>query len=96
VEREQGSEDAREHESSGGGSRGLDSRDSDAGTEIPLGKMASSYVSGRLMSDQTEHSRAIMAGYVRSGHYFRSPQKGGRPPKAGLDARQSELAFESE
>ena len=25
-----------------------------------------------------------------------APQKGGRPPKAGLDARQSELAFESE
>jgi hypothetical protein len=25
-----------------------------------------------------------------------APQTGGRPPKAGLDARQSELAFESE
>ena len=25
-----------------------------------------------------------------------APQKGGRPPKTGLDARQSELAFESE
>jgi hypothetical protein len=25
-----------------------------------------------------------------------APQKGGRPPKAGLDARQSELAFASE
>jgi len=25
-----------------------------------------------------------------------APQKGGRPPKAGLDARQSELTFESE
>jgi hypothetical protein len=25
-----------------------------------------------------------------------APQKGGRPLKAGLDARQSELAFESE
>jgi putative transposase len=25
-----------------------------------------------------------------------APRKGGRPPKAGLDARQSELAFESE
>jgi putative transposase len=25
-----------------------------------------------------------------------APQKGGRPPKSGLDARQSELAFESE
>ena len=34
VEREQGSADAREHESSDGGSRGVDSRDSDAGTEI--------------------------------------------------------------
>jgi hypothetical protein len=25
-----------------------------------------------------------------------APQKGGRPPKTGLDARQSELAFEPE
>jgi hypothetical protein len=32
--------------------------------------MPSSYVSGRVMSDQTEHSRAIIVGYVPSGHYF--------------------------
>jgi hypothetical protein len=32
--------------------------------------MPSSYVSGRVMSDRTEHSRAIIAGYVPSGHYF--------------------------
>jgi hypothetical protein len=32
--------------------------------------MPSSYVSGRVMSDQTEHSRAIIVGYVSSGHYF--------------------------
>ena len=28
--------------------------------------MPSSYVSGRVMSDQTEHSRAIIVGYVPS------------------------------
>jgi hypothetical protein len=33
--------------------------------------MPSSYVSGRVMSDQTEHSRAIIVGYVPSGHLFR-------------------------
>ena len=32
--------------------------------------MPSSYVSGRVISDQTEHSRAIIVGYVPSGHYF--------------------------
>jgi hypothetical protein len=32
--------------------------------------MPSSYVSGRVMSGQTEHSRAIIVGYVPSGHYF--------------------------
>jgi hypothetical protein len=32
--------------------------------------MPSSYVSGRFMSDQTEHSGAIIVGYVPSGHYF--------------------------
>jgi hypothetical protein len=35
------------------------------------GTMPSSCVSGRVMSDQTEHSRAIIVGYVPSGHYFR-------------------------
>ena len=34
--------------------------------------MRSSYVSGRVISDQTEHSRAIMVGYVPSGHYLLS------------------------
>jgi hypothetical protein len=34
--------------------------------------MPSSYVSGRVISDQTEHSRAIIVDYVPSGHYFRS------------------------
>jgi hypothetical protein len=33
--------------------------------------MPSWYVSRRVMSDQTEHSRAIILGYVPSGHYFR-------------------------
>jgi hypothetical protein len=38
---------------------------------VPLGRHnASSYVSGRVMSDQTEHSRVIIVGYVPSGHYF--------------------------
>jgi hypothetical protein len=32
--------------------------------------MPSSYVSGRVMSGQTEHSRAIIVAYVPSGHYF--------------------------
>jgi hypothetical protein len=32
--------------------------------------MPSSYVSGRVISDQTEHSRAITVGYVPSGHYL--------------------------
>jgi hypothetical protein len=32
--------------------------------------MPSSYVSGRVIGDQTEHSRAIIVGYVPSGHYF--------------------------
>jgi hypothetical protein len=35
--------------------------------------MPSSYVSGRVISDRTEHSRAIIVGYVPSGHYFRNP-----------------------
>ena len=40
---------------------------------VPEGRHnASWYVSGRVMSDQTEHSRAIIVGYVPSGHYFRS------------------------
>jgi hypothetical protein len=32
--------------------------------------MPSSYVSGRVIGDQTEHSRAIIVGYVPSVHYF--------------------------
>jgi hypothetical protein len=32
--------------------------------------MPSSYVSCRVINDQTEHSRPIIVGYVSSGHYF--------------------------
>jgi hypothetical protein len=38
---------------------------------VPEGRhKPSSYVSGRVISDQTEHSRAIIVGYVPSDHYF--------------------------
>jgi hypothetical protein len=32
--------------------------------------MPSSYVSDRVINDQTENSRPIIVGYVSSGHYF--------------------------
>jgi hypothetical protein len=44
--------------------------------------MPSSYVSGRVISDQTEHSRAIIVGYVPSGHYF--PSRGIAPSVPGF------------
>ena len=46
--------------------------------------MPSSYVSGRVIS-KTEHSRAIIVGYVPSGHYFpAAPELNARPQSQRL------------